>query len=129
MRNAERSTLAVVTRDRADILQRCLLPTLAAGVGDGNAVLIVDQSVDEWTAQLVDGLPGVTYLRSAPGLSVGRNVAVAATTTELIGFTDDDVSLPEGWLDKIVALFAQHLDAGAVCGRARVASTGVLAPG
>jgi GT2 family glycosyltransferase len=128
MPNGERSTLAVVTRDRADILQRCLLPTLAAGVA-GHPVLIVDQSNDEQTAQLVDGLPGVTYLRSGPGLSVGRNAAVAATTTELIAFTDDDVSLPAGWLDKIVALFAQHPDAGAVCGRATVTSTGMLAPG
>jgi GT2 family glycosyltransferase len=128
MPNGERSTLAVVTRDRADILQRCLLPTLTAGVA-GHPVLIVDQSNDEQTAQLVDGLPGVTYLRSGPGLSVGRNAAVAATTTELIAFTDDDVSLPAGWLDKIVALFAQHPDAGAVCGRATVTSTGMLAPG
>ncbi len=129
MPNGKRSTLAVVTRDRADILQRCLLPTLAAGVAGGHPVLIVDQSNDEQTAQLVDGLPGVTYLRSGPGLSVGRNAAVAATTTELIAFTDDDVSLPAGWLDKIVALFAQHPDAGAVCGRATVTSTGMLAPG
>jgi GT2 family glycosyltransferase len=128
MPNGERSTLAVVTRDRADILQRCLLPTLAAGVA-GHPVLIVDQSKDERTAQLVNGLPSVTYLRSEPGLSVGRNAAVAATTTELIAFTDDDVSLPAGWLDKIMALFAQHPDAGAVCGRATMASTGVLAPG
>jgi GT2 family glycosyltransferase len=129
MPNGERSTLAVVTRDRADILQRCLLPTLAAGVSGGYPVLIVDQSADERTAQLVDGLPGVTYLRSGPGLSVGRNAAVAATTAELIAFTDDDVALPAGWLQRIVELFARHPDAGAVCGRATVASTGQLAPG
>ena len=129
MTNGERSTLAVVTRDRADILERCLLPTLAAGVAGGHPVLIVDQSADETTAQLVDGLPGATYLRSGPGLSVGRNAAVAATATELIAFTDDDVLLPTGWLATIVALFARHSDAGAVCGRATAASSGVLAPG
>lgn len=128
MPDSERSTLVVVTRDRANILERCLLPTLPAAVAD-DPVLIVDQSADERTARLVRGLNGVTYLRSRPGLSVGRNAAVAAATTELIAFTDDDVSLPAGWLARIVALFARHPDAGAVCGRATVASTGLLAPG
>ena len=34
----------------------------------------------------------------------------------LIVFTDDDVTLPEGWLGRIVDLFDRHPDVGVVCG-------------
>lgn len=116
--SAERITLAVSTRDRAATLQRLALPSLVAATRAGFPVILVDQSRDDGTARLSAQLPGLTYLRSGPGVSRGRNVATAATTTEFIAFTDDDVSFPPIWPERIIDTFDAHPDAGAVCGRA-----------
>ncbi len=109
------------------MLVRHLLPGLREIVADGFDVLVVDQSRDETTARALEAL-GSRYLRSGPGLSRGRNVAVANTTAPLLAFTDDDVSLPQGWLTEIVQIFAEFPEAGVVCGRA-VTPRGGLLPG
>jgi len=121
-------TLCVVTRDRAETLARCLLPGLRDLLAEGFPIVVVDQSSGSETAGLVGDLPGATYLRSEPGLSRGRNVAIGSTKTPLLAFTDDDVSLPQRWLGTIAALFDQTEDAGAVCGRASTPE-GELLPG
>lgn len=100
------------------MLQRLLLPSLELAARAGFPLILVDQSTRPGTRQLVAGLPGITYLTTAPGLSRGRNAAVAAATTELIAFTDDDVSFSPTWLTRIVSVFDAHPQAGAVCGRA-----------
>jgi GT2 family glycosyltransferase len=124
----EQIALAVVTRDRPELLARHLLPCLREVLDGAVDVLVVDQSVGNRTAELVEGLPGVRYMRGGPGLSRGRNEAVAATTAPLILFTDDDVSFPRGWPLAVAEEFASHPDAGAVCGRGRDAE-GRLLPG
>lgn len=99
---------------------RCIAPGLEHATEQGAEVVVVDQSADEATACRVAAITGARHLRSGPGLSRGRNVAVAQTTAPLVAFTDDDVVLPGGWLPAIERLFAQHPEAGAVCGRARL---------
>jgi GT2 family glycosyltransferase len=127
-RNRDRIALAVSTRDRPEILARCLLPGLFDLAAAGVAVVLVDQSSGPETAGLVEGFPGIRYVRSGPGLSRGRNVAIAETSTQLIAFTDDDVTIGPGWLEAIVGAYDRVDDAGAVCGRG-VTPTGVLLPG
>ncbi len=122
----ERITLVVSTRDRATTLRQVLLPCLVAATQAGFRVILVDQSTDGQTKDLVAELPGLTYLRSEPGLSHGRNTAVAVVTTELLAFTDDDVAFPVTWLPTVVGLFDLHPGAGAVCGRARDATERML---
>jgi len=125
---SDRIVLAVVTRDRASLLARFLLPDLVRLGEAGFGVAVVDQSRGEETRQLVAGVPGVTYLTSGPGLSRGRNAAAGATDSELLAFTDDDVSLPPDWLERLVAAFDAEPSAGAVCGRG-VTPDGTLLPG
>ncbi len=120
--------LAVVTRDRADQLGRYLLPSLDSALAAGHPVFVVDQSVDDSTERLVRGVPGVHYLRSEPGISRARNAAIVATDTPIVAFTDDDVTLVDGWLDSIAGLFDANPDAGVVCGRG-VRSDGSELPG
>jgi GT2 family glycosyltransferase len=126
--NPQRIALVVPTRDRPDILAETLLPALADLAAAGVAVLVVDQSSGPQTADLIAGVEGVGYVRSGPGTSRGRNVGVAETSTPLIAFTDDDVTLGPGWLDAIVSEFDRVEDAGAVCGRG-VTPSGALLPG
>ena len=125
---AGRAVLAVVTRDRAAMFERYLLSSLARAGEDGVPIVVVDQSESPGTRELVDSLPGVRYLTSGPGLSCGRNVAVAATSEPIVVFTDDDVTFPPGWVEGVAAVFECHPDAGAVCGRATDGS-GELLPG
>lgn len=112
-------TLVVVTRDRHHLLERCLLQGLREVATSGVPIVLVDQSSGPETARLVDDIVGLRYLRSGPGLSVGRNVGVEAVATPLVVFTDDDVTIGPGWIESIVAAFAQAPDVGVVCGRAR----------
>jgi GT2 family glycosyltransferase len=120
--------LAVVTRDRSDQLARYLLPSLESTLAAGHPVLVVDQSADDSTERLVRDIAGIDYLRSAAGISRARNAAIKATHAPLIAFTDDDVTLFDGWLDSIVRLFEASPEAGVVCGRG-VRSDGSLLPG
>jgi hypothetical protein len=126
--HARRIALAVATRDRAELFERCILPELTRAASAGYEVVVVDQSEGPETRTLVEDVGGIRYLRSEPGLSRARNEAVRSTRAPLIAFTDDDVTLPSGWLPRIVELFAAAPDAGAVCGRA-VTPDGRLLPG
>lgn len=119
--------LAVVTRDRADLFARCIWPGIEEMVLEGFHVVVVDQSGDDRTETLAGTNASVDYLRSGPGLSVGRNVALSATRLPLIAFTDDDVEIRKGWLSGVARAFTSP-DIGAVCGRA-VTPTGELLPG
>jgi GT2 family glycosyltransferase len=82
-------------------------------------VVLVDQSTTTRTAELLDGLDGVVYVRmDEVGLSRARNLAIRMTSAPLLAFTDDDVSFEPSWLERIVSVFAMNPEAGAACGRA-----------
>src|SRR4051794_14110512 len=109
-------TIAIVTRDRADLFRRFTLPSLAGLPSGAAEILVVDQSGNDATRSLAESVPGVHYLRSEPGLSHGRNLALRAASTPLLAFTDDDVEFGPGWLDGIRDGFARDPRIGAVCG-------------
>jgi GT2 family glycosyltransferase len=108
--------LVVVTRDRASIFDRYVMPCLRHAGDLGVDVVVVDQSTGPAIRQLVEDLPWVRYLRSEPGLSRGRNAGVAATRAQITVFTDDDVEFGPEWLPRIRSLFKDPI-VGVVCGR------------
>src|ERR687888_605645 len=110
------AALAIATRDRPHLVARFLVPLAGTARSCGWDVFVVDQSRDGQTENPLDGLDGVRYLRSDPGLSRARNVAIRATAAAVIGFCDDDVSAEAEWFDDVQRLFAEHERAGAVCG-------------
>lgn len=112
------ATVAIVTRGRPEAVARNLGRAFAQLLTAGAEVLVVDQSEDDATRAVVQGLPGIRYERSAAGLSHGRNVAIALSAGPIVAFTDDDVVLPESWLERILQAFAAADAAGALCGRA-----------
>lgn len=117
MTAAARVTVAICTRNRAELFERCLLASLRAITKDV-PVVVVDQSDDDRTRRLVEQIDNVVYLRSRRGLSVGRNTAVAAVHTPIVAFTDDDVTLATTWPEAIAQAFDAEPATGAVCGRA-----------
>lgn len=124
---ADDIAVVVCTRDRAPLLERYLLPFLTRIAARGITVVIVDQSETEATAELVEAVPGIRYLRASPGLSIARNVGVQATSEPVVAFTDDDVTPPPDWLERIAATFVDP-EVGMVLGRA-VDSHGAEQPG
>jgi GT2 family glycosyltransferase len=114
--DAAEITVAIVTRDRADLFERFALPSLLALPAGAAEVLVVDQSSDDATRRLTERVPGAVHLRSADGLSRGRNVALAAASGAVVAFVDDDVTFPPGWADGVRRAFARDPRAGVVCG-------------
>ena len=66
---------------------------------------------------IADGRPGVRLVRQPrPGISAARNAGVAASTGEIVVFTDDDVQVDPSWLRAIAARFALHPEEQVVTG-------------
>jgi GT2 family glycosyltransferase len=113
------ATLVVATRDRPALVARFLVPLARTAAARGWEVVVVDQSSGAETRQLIEAVEGVRYLRSEPGLSRARNVAVRESRAAVLAFCDDDVEVPAAWFDEVTRLFDKHRDAGAVCGPVR----------
>ncbi len=104
---ARRVSVVICTRDRAQDLTRCLA-SLARCTPPPSEIIIVDNSPsDDSTAAALRAFPGVRYIREdRPGLSHARNAGVRAATGEILAFTDDDVELPQDWIARLAAPFA-----------------------
>lgn len=114
---AAQLAVAIVTRDRPESFSRYAVPLIEAAQGAGIPVIVVDQSRDDRTGKLLEPFPAVRYLRSATGLSRGRNAALAAADTPYLVLTDDDVTYEDGWVDVISRAFEAEPEAAAICGR------------
>lgn len=79
-------------------------------------LVIVDQNVEELTADYSRD-PRVKILRMAPqGISAARNAGTKAAEGELIVFTDDDCEVNKGWLSEIEHTFGRYPEAGLILG-------------
>jgi glycosyltransferase involved in cell wall biosynthesis len=120
-------TVAVCTRNRADLLPACL-ESLGRLTQDKLEFIIVDNAPsDESTraviARFTEADPRFRYaLEPSPGLSRARNRALAEATGELIAFTDDDVRVDPGWIDALRRGFDRRPDIGCVTGMVASAS-------
>jgi len=120
---ADAPSISVVlcTRDRAAQLEKCL-ERLARLVYPRFEVLVVDNAPTSDAVQLiVESYAGAAtkfrYCREpTPGLSWARNAGVAATTSEIIAFVDDDDEPDESWLAGIADGFARSGRIGCVTG-------------
>jgi GT2 family glycosyltransferase len=105
-------SVVVCTRDRPDSLVRTL-ESLSLQAHADFEVTVVDQSRDERTRRIVEGLgehdPRFRYLRlQTPGLSRAYNRGISRSSAPLLAFTDDDCVAPAAWLGSILAAFAAH---------------------
>ena len=85
--------------------------SILAGSGPPFELYVVDQNEDRAaTARLAESVsdPRLRCLTSAPGLSVGRNTAAAATGAPLLAFTDDDCVATPAWLAELTAPLADE---------------------
>ena len=102
--------VAISTRDRADLLERCL-QSLAAGTLTPAEIVVADQSDGPETREVVSRSSATTesvrYVRARPGgLGVAQNDAFRATTAPVVAVLDDDCVADERWLESISRAFA-----------------------
>jgi glycosyltransferase involved in cell wall biosynthesis len=113
-------SVIVCTRDRPQDLRVALPAILATNYRDFELV-VVDQSVDDETSEMVAAAaaqdPRVRHVRDrGAGLSRARNIGIAETTGELVVFTDDDCEPDAEWLGTIVQALQEDGTAAAAFG-------------
>lgn len=110
----------VVTYSRPEYLRRCLTDVLSQTVAP-QEIIVVDSSPNDLTTSLVATFPGVKYLRNALGMghmATSRVLGVAASTSAIVAFIDDDAYAEPQWLEELLKPYADPGVAG-VGGRAR----------
>ena len=112
-------TVVISTRNRGAGIVRTLQTILRSDYRNFE-VRIVDQSEDELTESAIRPFLGdlrVHYTRTTQkGVSVGRNLAIRGSRSELIAATDDDCEIPADWLRELAAAFALDSRIGIVFG-------------
>src|SRR5262249_38291313 len=98
------------TRNRPDSISAAVESVLANAFTDFD-LLVVDQSTDDRTGEIVRGLaatdPRLRYRHtSQAGLSRAYNIGIRETPGPILAFTDDDCIAPINWLASIEAAFA-----------------------
>ncbi|MBW8801352.1 MAG: glycosyltransferase [Streptomyces sp.] len=94
---ADGLTVVVPTRDRPELLRRCLT-ALRAELTDGDRLVVVDSSPARHPARPVaEPFGAEVLLAGEPGTSLARNLGWRAATTEQVAFVDDDVLVAPGW--------------------------------
>lgn len=105
------ASIIICTRDRVDALRATLESLRAVVVPEelaGSEVLVVDNGSTDDTPAVIDAADcGALLVRSLheprPGQCHARNAGLAATTADIVVFTDDDLRFDPAWLARLCA--------------------------
>ena len=102
-------SIVVATLDRPDDLRACLQCLVAQVSPRPIEIIVVDNHPSSGlTPPVVAEFPGVVLLNeSRRGLAYARNKGITYGAGDIIVATDDDVSMPPDWLEKLIAPFVQ----------------------
>jgi GT2 family glycosyltransferase len=103
-------SIVIPTCHRPDDLRRCLDAVTSQRANRHVEVIVIDNrpSADSPTAAIARSYPDVVLLQEPrPGLSYARNAGIAAATGDIVVAIDDDVTVPDGWLERLVAPFTR----------------------
>jgi GT2 family glycosyltransferase len=120
-------SIVVPTLNRCQLLDECLRSLMAQTYpSDRFEILVVDDGSVDATADVVraragQGAPRVRYLAmSHGGPNAARNAGIAAAAGDPICLVDDDVSVPDAWLEAMVDGCLRHTEAGCLGGPVRM---------
>ncbi len=114
-----RVRVVVATRDRPEMLAKCLDSLLVQDHPDFEIVVVDNAPATRATRDLIAEryAQRVRYLHEPrPGLANAHNRGIADLRTELVAFTDDDVIVDRAWLSTITAPFEESDKIGCVTG-------------
>jgi GT2 family glycosyltransferase len=102
-------SVVVATQDRPDDLRACLRCLTAQRSTRRVEIIVVDNNPDSrLTPPVVAEFPGAILINEhRKGLSYARNAGFNASTGDIVIATDDDVTVPADWLEKLVAPFSR----------------------
>jgi len=117
-------TVIICTRDRADSLERTL-ESLAPQMGNPllAEVVLVDNGSRDMTCDVISAFekshPGMVVPVFEPrgGKTYALNSGIAASSSEVLAFTDDDVILPADWVSQIACALKSFPDCRVFGGR------------
>lgn len=103
-------SVVVATHDRPEDLRHCLNCLLHQQSSRVVEIIVVDNHpASGLTPPVIAEFPGVKLLQEVrQGLSYARNAGIVASQGEIIIATDDDVTMPPDWLEKLIAPFARQ---------------------
>jgi GT2 family glycosyltransferase len=119
LENPPRITAVVATRERPELLRKCLDALLAVEYPDYEIVVVDNAPETTRTADLVASTYrwSVRYVREErKGLANAHNRALEVATGSIVAFVDDDVIVDRHWLAAIAEGFAAAPDVGCVTG-------------
>jgi GT2 family glycosyltransferase len=113
-----RVAVVVPTRDRQEMLARCLASVRAA-LGEGDELVVVDSaSRDAAAVARVAHDHGARLVRcDEPGVDRARNAGWRTVDAPFVLFTDDDVVVDAGWADAFARCLSEHPETAFVTGR------------
>ena len=118
-----RISIIVPTRNRPDQIQFCVERILANNQ-TSMELIVVDQSDDRDSESALVPFRQDSRLcyifSSTRGAACARNVGIAASTADLIAFTDDDCRVPTDWVARIVELFDNEPTTAVIFGRVEI---------
>ncbi|NEO41927.1 MAG: glycosyltransferase [Moorea sp. SIOASIH] len=102
-------SIIIATYDRPQDLRRCLCSLVAQKSTRQLEIIVVDNHpASGWTPPVVAEFPDVVLVsESRQGLAYARNAGFVASTGDIVIATDDDVTVPPDWLEKLIAPFAR----------------------
>jgi glycosyltransferase involved in cell wall biosynthesis len=109
------STVAVVvctaTQERAELLRACI-DSLLAGRRKPDELIVVVDTNPSLTSELAASLPSEVRLLNTErqGLSEARNLGIAAASSDIVAFVDDDAAVDVQWLSELMQTFTASQD-------------------
>ncbi|MGL4377370.1 MAG: glycosyltransferase family 2 protein [Microcoleaceae cyanobacterium] len=102
-------SIVIATYDRPDGLRNCLQHLMLQESPRKIEIIIVDNHPSSGiTEPIIKEFPGVILVKeSRQGLPYARNAGILASTGEIIIATDDDVTTPPDWLEKLLGPFVR----------------------
>ena len=110
-------SVVIATYDRPDDLRNCLRCLTQQDSPRSLEIIVVDNHpASGATPSVATEFPGVVLLNEPrQGLSCARNRGFRASHGSIVVTTDDDVTMPPNWLEKLLSPFVQY-DVMAVTG-------------
>lgn len=110
-------SIIVGTFDRPNELRNCLLGLTSQETDRSVEIIVVDNHpISQLTPPIVSEFPNVKLINETrQGVAYARNAGIVASSGEIIVTVDDDVTVPPGWLEKLLAPFVR-MDVMAVTG-------------
>ncbi|MFJ7962952.1 glycosyltransferase [Streptomyces sp. NPDC096324] len=119
LQQAPAISVIVATRDRPEMLRRCLRSLLRSTYPEFEVIVVDNAPADGATEALIreDFAGRIRYVREpVAGLARAHNTGLARARGSVVAFTDDDTLVDPGWLPALAGTFARDVRIGCVTG-------------